>query len=122
MFGKFWFPVLGVAAAAVVACTRAWGISAVYSAFVKDPAFQNAFLDVASGTNTFESCQGYTAKAGLDTPSGIGIPMGGNAAAALCRTGMHAFGCMAAINAYSLVNARRASITWTWALEGCVRS
>jgi Pro-kumamolisin, activation domain/Subtilase family len=64
-----------------------WGITALYGAFAKDPTYQNAFIDVTSGNDSFGGSTGFTAGTGFDTASGIGMPMGVNVAYDACGAG-----------------------------------
>lgn len=51
-----------------------WGITVLYGAFKKST--YNDFVDVTSGTNAWGKVTGFSAHAGFDQASGIGMPLG----------------------------------------------
>ena len=57
------------------ACGKAWGMSTLYGAYAKHTT---DFVDVVNGTNAWHLSMGlpYSATAGFDNVSGLGIPLG----------------------------------------------
>jgi subtilase family serine protease len=62
-----------------------WGITALYTAFSKS-GYQRDFIDVTTGNNAYAGVIGYTAFAGFDQASGIGIPLGTQIAIDNCES------------------------------------